>query len=58
MKIEINLEDPKFCDGCPCIGWTDIGSELWCEIDGGMEADNKSIDKIIRPQECIDRYGE
>jgi len=65
MKIEIKLHDPKFCDGCPCIGWNDIGSELYCEVEGGMDCPNGSVYfpeerefHIIRPKECVEKYGE
>lgn len=31
MKMAIKLEDPRFCDGCPCIGLFD-GDPEWCEL--------------------------
>ena len=57
MKIEIKLDNPKYCDNCPCIGWTDCDNEVWCEIDGGMSEERPS-NHILRPQQCIEKYGE
>lgn len=56
MIIEIKLDDPKSCEGCPC--YYDI---LECTLDMydkdiGVKRDANY--DVIRPQECIDKHGE
>jgi hypothetical protein len=66
MKIEIELNDPKSCDGCFCLeAESSVGScyavnpHLWTRIlsrkvPGGHYSDFT----FIRPDECIKKYGE
>ena len=55
MKIEIKLENPKSCEGCPCLDYETLTSNI-----------NYTCNKIYegiycilkRPQKCIDENGE
>lgn len=62
FTIEIELEDGRFCDGCPLIYSDDWGYHCilldiesvspifsWEKHDGGGD--------WLRPRACIDRYG-
>lgn len=58
MKIEIKLDDIKFCDGCPHIeeNWgpgIDDCRLLHLKIEREYEDD-----PYPRPQACIDKHGE
>lgn len=62
MKIEIELADPKFCKGCPCLDESyDYGAgctlEYWENEDTPTIYDPKALN-FTRPQECIDKHGE
>lgn len=51
FNIEIVLDNPKFCDGCP----------MYCcegECHGGLSQYIKLSNdgNLIRPKECIDKY--
>lgn len=58
MKIEIKLDNPKYCNGCPlfdpnyepCIGD--------CVLPGIRIYDDWDNGKIPRPQECIDLHDQ
>lgn len=57
MKIEINLKEPKYCDECP------IMDGCYCfilglKILGEKDKDEMDTGRLIRPQECIEKYGE
>lgn len=70
MIIEIKLNDPKYCHGCPCLQTDDFyGDPDHCSLDDSYkfkEIEEHYVDygrtkvrtKAIRPQECIDRCGE
>jgi len=65
MKIEIHLNDPKYCNGC----LLNISEYGYCNLFSiGTKAEitkeqcsecnqEKSIIKIIRPKQCADKYG-
>lgn len=56
MKIEIKLDDPKYCDGCPKLNIDWNKEKMWC-IDKHF-TDARIGFNLIRPQECIDKFGE
>ena len=56
VKIEIELKDSKYCDGCPII----VGATqeiFWCPVirDFVRTDDGQSY---IRDLKCITKYGE
>lgn len=59
MKIEIKLDDPKFCDGCPCCHVEGPCDDDVCEMNHWIDC-HRTVSgyKIIRPHACIDAYGE
>lgn len=65
MKIEIKLDDPERCHGCPCFvpktggGWGPY--KIWgkkCYKNIGYWVSNLDLDKYVRPQECIEKHGK
>lgn len=60
MKIEINLPDPKYCNGCPC-SYCLIFDDTICQISCNIFPDEILISKkgkVTRPKICIERHGE
>ncbi len=61
MNVEIKLDDPHLCDGCPLIGLESFNYEyLMCNLGYWHEStDRRYIDigKRIRPKRCIKKYG-
>lgn len=56
FTVEIELEDGRFCDGCPCLKRNAHNSYFdQCSLNFGIRT-NQSGEKI-RPQACLDRYG-
>lgn len=56
MKLEIKLDDPKYCD-FNCKELQNGKALFFCNIFGHIKFDfNKR--KLIRPQECIEKNGE
>jgi hypothetical protein len=53
MKIEIKLDDPRYCDNCP-LNYDD----QHCQISIDWSLDSYSKRNIVRPQECIDKHGK
>ncbi len=61
MKLTIKLEDPKYCNFCPCL-------HTWLsDVDGLPENDwcnelaielKRRENGVIRPQKCIKENGE
>ena len=67
MKLEITLEDPKYCQrakgktfqikfSCPLLQDDEDGYPSHCIIGDAMWGDENAMD-VIRPQKCIERYG-
>lgn len=61
FTIEIELEDGRFCDGCPCRHAYEYGGSPECQneklfILGETLQYNPQL-KTIRPQPCLDKYG-
>ena len=62
MKIEIKLENPKSCDGCPCRHSSGYGGSPDCQNEELFPnwqelIPNDNALHTIRPQACIDKYG-
>lgn len=55
MKIEIKLDDPKFCGGC--ILYDQQGIITRCKL-GYWDSCILMDGSATRPQECIDKHGE
>ncbi len=55
MKIEIKLDDPKRCRGCPCLNRS--GNYIWYVCGWGYDLRPVKYGDD-RPQECIDKHGE
>ena len=65
MKIEITLDDPKYCEDCPCecldrddLVYCSLGYYDWTNSKIKHASSNAEFDKTIRPQECINKQGE
>ncbi len=58
MNIEIKLDDPKCCDGCPCDA-IDLDEDPCCLMGYWNIYTQKQNKKheTIRSQECIDKHG-
>ena len=54
MHIDIKLDDPGYCDGCPCLNEKD--KPRWDKCNLGYF--DCAIGKYLRPQKCIDEHGE
>ena len=60
MKLEIKLKDPKYCDGCSCLGgFLTAGCGHYDKWLGRLKYrygkyKNKTV---IRPQKCIKENG-
>jgi hypothetical protein len=50
---DINLDDPRYCDGCPHLNIED--KTEWDKCNLGYF--NCAIGKYLRPQKCIDEHG-
>lgn len=61
MKIEIKLNDPIFCDGCPCFQASYYGGSPDCgmdyEIIDNCKNTRRASEWYKRPQICIDRQA-
>lgn len=61
MKIEIKLDDPKLCNGCPLIYSDKLGIhcalKFWFDAVRDINGNREHVNKIFRPQICIDKYG-
>jgi hypothetical protein len=59
MKIEIKLENPKYCDECPCLN-IDCGGYYDCHICQYMELEIMADEngQYIRPKKCVDENGK
>lgn len=67
MKIEIKLDDYKFCDGCPCVKEESFYGDI---VDCHLNFDNsmvlhknttgkeEDIGKTLRPEQCIKENGK
>lgn len=51
MKIEIKLDDPMYCDGCPC-----LDCFYNCQLFSTSVRTTYRV--LVRPQECIEKNGE
>lgn len=65
MKIEIKLDDHRYCTGCPCLNIPYRSSTTLCSIGHFEEGKNNSSSVcrngklvFLRPQACIDQHGE
>lgn len=63
MNIEIKLDDPKRCNGCPMIDHT--GDPLpggqrvsYCSLLNEEIHWKEENTAVLRPQECIDKHGK
>ncbi len=60
MSLKIELEDPKYCDGCVHIEENATDDRLYCSRNfkkyGFLEEDSKY--RFPRPQSCILDNGE
>lgn len=57
MKIEIKLDDPKYCDGCPWLNFDFVMCDLTYDFKELCRYEYETA-KILRPQSCIDKHGE
>lgn len=59
MNIKIKLDDPRFCDSCPC-AVKDIDGEIsYCNLDFDPKFKNDPHDRRARrPRICMDAHGE
>ena len=64
MHIDIKLDDPRYCDGCPCLH-KDTEEPTTCSLNYPDEYEYLDYEKIksgkfgyLRPQKCIDEHGE
>lgn len=55
MKIETKLDDPKLCNGCPCL--TVSGNTLWRICGSGFDL-GLVKNEAERPKRCIEIHGE
>ena len=65
MNLKIDLKDPKYCDGCPCISFGDIKGRMFYKCSffnhklSYMKCDfEKGWLPIKRPQRCIKENDE
>lgn len=59
MKIEIKLDDPRFCNGCPLIRHTDCVESPHCNhYPMRLEREIEDDDLFTRPQACFNEHGE
>ena len=57
MKIEITLDDPTKCNGCPCMNQDGEYGE-GCNLGFWGGDGDIVLEPEIRPQECIDEHGD
>lgn len=58
MKVEIKLQNPKFCTGCCFLDVNDQGCRF-CLIGHFSTEDRvEKSNKTVRPYECIEKQGE
>ena len=59
MRIDIKLDDPRYCDGCPCLN-EDYEEGESCNLGYDIDYQKTESGKWhnIRPQKCIDEHGE
>ena len=62
MKIEIKLDDPKSCEGCPALWWSAVPRQLlvraMCKLDYKHGEAIKRGDMPTRSTKCIKENGE
>lgn len=56
MKVNITLNNPKLCEGCPILydGIVACNLSYWPYQDPELDDERN----VIRPQQCIDDNGE
>jgi hypothetical protein len=54
MRIEIILDDPGKCTGCPCVPCEDHPCHA---VDQWLDSDFKT-GRYIRPSVCVEMYGK
>ena len=59
MRIDMELENPKYCDGCPCLVIFEIG-KAQCSMDWYIIENDLRVGyaKYIRPERCIEKRGK
>jgi hypothetical protein len=64
MRIDIKLDDSRYCDGCPCLH-KDTEEPTACSLNYPDEYEYLKFQEIesgkfryIRLQRCIDEHGE
>ena len=62
MKIEVKLDNPKHCDGCPCRqerkSKYELGGACYQFTERCGKYPELGILKAIRPEICITENGE
>lgn len=53
MKLNITLEDPKYCDGCPCHRDDNLNICTYYTV-----LFKGAIDKTLRHKQCVEENGE
>jgi len=57
MKIEVKLDNPKYCDGCPMLLEADCACKYYPYTDI-LPENHKKYGNNIRPEICITENGE
>jgi len=56
MKIEVKLDSPKYCDGCPMLAEEYQSCDYYGELV--PRENHMEYGKSIRPEVCITENGE
>jgi hypothetical protein len=65
MNVEIKLDDPAYCDGCPCISYEELDTQCNLGYWHLPSGDHIAIEGAMfdgrwrspRPKECITKQG-